>query len=67
MMALSVIRQAMLIGLMLLLSGTIIKADDMDIEVNSINDSEEGILSTSEDGKSRVCEKNLEQVKTSLK
>jgi len=54
------IRQVMLIGLMLLLSGTIVKGDDSDIKVNSINDSEEGILLTSEDGKSRVCEKNLE-------
>jgi len=61
------ITHALLIGLMLLLSGTIVKADDSDIEVNSLNDSEEGILSTSEDGKSRVCDKNLEQVKTSLK
>jgi len=48
------IRQAMLIGLMLLLSGTIVKGDAMDVEVNGINDSEEGILSKSDDGKSRV-------------
>jgi len=46
------IRQAMLIGLLLLMSGTIVKGGAMDIEANVISDSEEEILSTSDDGKS---------------